>query len=250
MPYFRFGKGAKIMVILPGLSVKNTTAFARDIAAAYKGFADEYTVYVFDRRSALPPVYTIGYMALDTAAALEVLGLKDTYMFGASQGGMMALIIAAEHPELVKKAVLGSAADRLDGEHYRLFERWIKLARSGDARGLYLSFAESVYPQSFYKKYREAFIAAAAAVTEEELERFSILAAAAKDFDASALLPRIKSPVLVLGAADDRVLGAEGSERIAAALKCEIYIYSGFGHAAYDTAPDYKARILRFFEKE
>lgn len=191
MPYFRFGKGEKTFVILPGLSVKSITAFARDVADAYQGFADKYTVYVFDRRSELPPAYNMNDMARDTAAALEALGLKDACMFGASQGGMMLLIIAAEHPELVKKAVLGSTTDRLDGEHYRLFEQWIKLARSGDARGLYLSFAEAVYSPSFYEKNREAFIAAAA-VTEEELKRFPILAASVKDFDASACCPKSK----------------------------------------------------------
>ena len=36
------------------------------------------------------------------------------------------------------------------------------------------------------------------------------------------------------------------AEVFAGRPKCELYIYSGYGHAAYDLAPDYKERILEF----
>jgi len=26
-----------------------------------------------------------------------------------------------------------------------------------------------------------------------------------------------------------------------------LYLYTGFGHAAFDTAPDYRERLVRFF---
>ncbi len=56
---------------------------------------------------------------------------------------------------------------------------------------------------------------------------------------------------LVLGSKDDQVVGAEASQSMADKLKdCELYMYEGFGHAAYDTAPDYKDRILEFLKKE
>jgi hypothetical protein len=53
---------------------------------------------------------------------------------------------------------------------------------------------------------------------------------------------------LVLGAKDDRVLGAEASEEIFRLLPersdSGLYLYEpGFGHAAFDTAPDYKERL-------
>ena len=57
----------------------------------------------------------------------------------------------------------------------------------------------------------------------------------------------------MIGSKDDRVLGAEASEQIAENLKGRedvvLYMYDGFGHAAYDTAPDYKERILDFLNE-
>lgn len=249
MKYFRFGTGEKIFVILPGLSVKSVMEFAGGIAEAYKMFAEKYTVYVFDRRLDLPPVYTVTDMARDTAGAFDALRIKNAYVFGASQGGMIAQIIAAERPDLVRCEVLGSTAARLDAEHYRLFEQWAQLADSGRSLDLYMSFAGAVYPQSLFAEYRETLLAAAAAVNAEDMRRFAILARGTENFDIYDLLPEIKCPALVLGVAEDQVLGAEASRAIAERLNCDIYMYAGCGHAAYDTAPDYKDKLLRFFEK-
>ena len=63
-------------------------------------------------------------------------------------------------------------------------------------------------------------------------------------------LYRITCPVLVIGSEDDHVVGAEASVQIAEHLsdqtECEIYMYDGYGHAAYDLAPDYKERLPGF----
>ena len=71
-----------------------------------------------------------------------------------------------------------------------------------------------------------------------------------KGFDITGQLRKITCPVLVIGSLDDGVLGAGASERIAENLKghtdCELYLYNGYGHAAYDLAPDYKERLLKF----
>ena len=29
----------------------------------------------------------------------------------------------------------------------------------------------------------------------------------------------------------------------------KLYMYKGYGHAAFDTAPDYRERIMKFFEQ-
>lgn len=253
MDYFRFGRGGKTLVILPGLSVDSVIKYADTVAEAYRGFAEKYTVYVFDRRKGLPAVYPVSRMAEDTAAAIRALGLTDIYLFGVSQGGMIAMAAAAAEPELVRKMVLGSTAARMDRERYRTVGRWVELAEGGDAEGLYLAFGEAVYPPEAFEKSKGLLAAAAASVTREDLGRFVILAEGMKGFDMTEKLKAVACPVLVIGSADDRVLGADAAGQIAGLLKdrtdCELYMYDGFGHAAYDTAPDYKERILRFLGK-
>lgn len=248
MDYMRFGQGQKILVILPGLSVQSVMGFADAIADAYLPLTDDFTVYVPDRRKNLPSAYSVHEMARDTAEALRVLGLDRVNLFGASQGGMMAMVIAMEHPELVDKLVLGSTAARMEKESYRTVERWIRLAGSTDAVGLYLAFGEAVYPREVFEQSRELLAEAAGSVTGEDLRRFIILAEGMKDFDVTDRLETISSPVQVIGSKDDRVLGADASRLIAERLngRAKLFLYDGYGHAAYDTAPDYKERIRDF----
>ena len=110
MEYLRFGEGKKTLVILPGLSIQSVMGAADAVAAAYQSLEDSYTIYVFDRRAELPSPYTVRDMARDTAEAFAALGLRKVCLFGASQGGMIALVLAVEHPELVGKMVLGSSS--------------------------------------------------------------------------------------------------------------------------------------------
>lgn len=253
MEYYKFGHGEEALVILPGLSVQSVMGFASAVEEAYQLLADEYTVYLVDRRKDLPDTYSVHEMAEDTAEALKAIGLEKVNLFGASQGGMMAMDIAICHPELVSNLVLGSTAPCLDEEHYKTIENWIGLAKDGDREGLYLAFGEAVYPKEVFEQSRDLLIAAAETVTDEDLQRFAILAEGMDGFDVTDKLGSIACPVLVLGSNDDQVVGGEASEKIAELLKdgnCTLYMYDGYGHAAYDTAPDYKERVLDFLREK
>ena len=250
MDCFRFGHGERCLVILPGLSVQSVMGQAEAVAEAYRPLTGDFTVYVFDRRRDPPDSYTVDGMAEDTAVAVRTLGLGRVSLFGVSQGGMIAMKIAAAHPGLVDALVLGSTTARVTGAEYRVIENWIRLAREKNAAALYRAFAEAVYPKSVADASRELLDRAAETVTEEELGRFVVLAEAAGGFDGREDLQRITCPVLIIGDTDDRVLGPGAAESIRDCLgerpDAELYLYDGFGHAAYDIAPDYKERVLRF----
>lgn len=250
MDFFRFGRGSRTLVILPGLSVQSVMPAADAVAAAYQTLQDEFTIYLFDRRSNLPPIYTVRDMARDTAEAFRVLGLEKVCLFGASQGGMIALVIALEYPELVGKLVLGSSSAHVREEQFRVLESWIGLAAKKDRAGLYLAFGREIYPPEIFEQARESLLRAAETVTDEDLARFIILAEGTRDFNVLPELGRIRCPVLALGVYEDRVLDADATMEIAEKLDerpdFRLYMYIGYGHAAFDTAPDYRERILRF----
>ena len=199
MDYFKFGHGRKTMVILPGLSVQSVMGLADVVAEAYKCMADDFTVYLFDRRKDLPSDYSQYDMARDTAEAIMGIGLKDIYLFGSSQGGMISLVIAAKYPDLVKKMVVGSSTYKIDDSKRAVFENWINLAREGNSEGLFLSFCELLYPKAMFEQSRDLFIELSKTVTKEELDRFIILAGAARYFDITDELSKITCPVLILG---------------------------------------------------
>ncbi|MBQ3385667.1 MAG: alpha/beta hydrolase [Erysipelotrichaceae bacterium] len=247
MNYFQFGTGERTMVILPGLSIGSVMPSAQLIADAYRIFADEYTVYVFDRRNEVKEGYTLSQMAEDTVSVFKALGLNDIYLFGASQGGMMAMLIAIEYPELVSKLVLGSTAASINEQMKETVSRWIELARQGNASQLYLAFGEKIYPEEVYNASIELLKAAGAAVTAEDMERFILMAGTMNDYYIMERLKDIKCPTLILGARDDAVMGPQASKLLTAIPDSQLYMYEGYGHAAFDTAPDYKERMYRFF---
>ena len=253
MDYIRFGHGEKTFVILPGLSVQSVIPSAGAIVQAYRVLTDDFTVYLFDRRKELPVEYTMQQMADDTYAAMQTLGLQQVHLFGASQGGMIAMLIAADHPSFVEKLVLGSTTCRITDKQYQRIDQWIAAAANGKLESLYLSFGEAIYPPKVFAQYRNALVLLSKNATDEDCRRFGILAGSLKGFDCADRLQQIHCPVLLLGCKDDGVVGAAATEMLADKLQhlpfLELHLYDGYGHAAYDTAPDYKERILRFLCK-
>lgn len=248
MDYFCFGTGKKTFVILPGLSLKSVMLSAQVIAGAYKMFRDDFTVYVFDRRKDIPDGYSVRDMAADTAAVMKEIGIVKADVFGASQGGMMAQYLAIDYPELVHSIVLGSTCSRLNGIAQDNIAKWISLAEKCDVKALNHDFFEKLYSDAFLEKYADALAFLENEDTPEECRKFALLAKACQNYETYGELEKIKCPVLVLGAKNDKVLTGEASEEMAEKLDCEIYIYEEYGHAAYDEAPDYKDRIMRFFK--
>ncbi len=251
MDYTVFGSGKKSFVILPGLSVHSVMGSSEAIAEAYRDFTEEYTVYVFDRARNISEGYTVREMARDTAEAMKKLGIQNADVFGASQGGMIAMYLAADYPEEVNKLILGSTLAKPNDTFNRVVDEWIRLAEEKNETGLLESFADNVYSKATLDAYRETLISSNRGITDEEYRRFEILARACKTFDCCDELSEIKCPVFVIGSEGDRVVTAEGSRQIAQALGCKLYLYDeSYGHGVYDEAADYRQRCLEFLSDE
>jgi pimeloyl-ACP methyl ester carboxylesterase len=252
MDYFKFGNGKRNLVIIPGLSIQSVMGAANTVAAEYQMMEDDFTVYVFDRRSDIPEGYSIFDMAKDTAEAIKKLGLSKVSIFGASQGGMIAMVIAINYPDLVEKLVLGSTSSHIRPAQAKVLESWIELAKNGDAHSLYQKFAKEVYPPEIYSEYADYFNDISNTVTTKDLERFVILASAIIGFDISSDLKKIQCPTLAMGVFEDEVLDSDATMEIAENLDYrpdfKLFMYIGYGHAAFDTAPDYRDRILTFLK--
>ena len=245
MEYAKFGSGDKVFVILPGLSIKSVIPSVDAVDDAYGILNEEFTSYLFDRRKTVPEGYSIYDMADDTAAVMKELGLSDTYVFGASQGGMIAMAMAIRYPELVKKLVLGSTSPHVKPHQRAVLDRWIELARKKDAEGLCVEYAKEIYPKEVFEQYKGVFLDMAKTVTDEELEKFIIVASSIIDFDVSGELKKIKCPTLALGVLDSDAT-MEIAENLDYRPDFSLYMYTGYGHAAFDTAPDYKQRVFDF----
>lgn len=251
MEYCKFGSGPRTFVMIPGLSIQSVMGAANDVEAGFELFKDDFTTYLFDRRKEVPEKYSVYDMAKDAAEAIKAIGLTDIYLFGASQGGMIAMTIAIEHPELVKKLAVGSTSPRVTKEQYEGIQSWIDLAKKGDKEGLYLSFGQKVYPPAVFEQFKDYFRETSKTVTDEELAKFIIIASGMRDFNITDRLDDIQCPVLTTGTFEDAVLDSDSTMEIAEKLDekqgFRLYMYTGFGHASFDTAPDYRQRVLDFY---
>ncbi len=249
MQYFRFGEGKRKMVMLPGLSVKSIMIYKDAIADGYSQFAKDYEVYVFEKKKNPPKGYSISEMADDLIKVLDLLNLKDTYVYSVSQGGMIAQYVAIRRPDLVKALCLGSTTARLTKESREIILEWNRLANEKDENGLILSFSERVYSEKFFARFRDMIVESSKGITDEEFERLANITDKIGDFDASGELGKIKCPVLVLSGSDDRIFGEESVNEFAEKLNCEPKVYEGFGHAVYDENPVFRKDAKAFFDK-
>ena len=175
-------------------------------------------------------------------------------LYGVSQGGMVAQHIAATHPELVWKLVLGCSTSKPEPEQLKVIGEWARLARAHDREGLVEAFIRDCFSVKFAERYSRALRAMYKDVSEADMDRFAIFARECDNVNTGDMLASIKCPVLVLAASEDRVVLPVASDKIVEKLKaanvpCEYEIFEGYGHAAFDEIKEYKERIFEFLNK-
>ena len=247
MPYISFGRGSKALVMLPGLRLSGIEGSAKMAAWFYRIFAKDYAVYMLDKNDRLPEICTIHSLAEDTAGAMEKLGLKDAFVFGVSQGGMIAQDLAINHPELVSKLALGVTLSRNNDTVVSVVKHWIELAEGPGLPSVAEDYMYKGYSEKYLKKYK-AFIPLA--LKTQRLmpkERFITLAKSCLTCSTYDKLEQIKCPVLVLGGRKDKIVTGEASLEIAEKLNCGIHMYDELSHEAYNEAGDFNRRIYDFF---
>ena len=246
----RFGSGKRSLVIIPGLNLRGVRGAAGALAWMYRIFVKDYTVYVIDRREEVPDGFTVRDIALDTARAMKALGIEHADVFGVSQGGMIAQYIAIEYPELVDKLVLAVTLSRSNPTVEEAVGNWIELAEKGDVSGIVKDMMPKMYSPGYLKKYGFMIPIVAKFAKVGDLGRFARLARACLTCETFDRLDEIKCPVLVIGGNEDKIVTPEASRETAEKLGCEIYMYDGLGHAAYEEAKDFNDRILSFINKQ
>ncbi|MBR2046275.1 MAG: alpha/beta hydrolase [Agathobacter sp.] len=248
--YIRFGTGKKTLIMIQGLNTNRIKGAALSLAYMYRIFAREYTVYLFDRRDEVYEGITVKDFALDIAAAMDELGLKNADVFGVSQGGMIAQYLAIERPDLVHKLVLAVTLSRNNDTVTTVVSDWISMTEKGDFKALVLDMAEKMYSDAYVKRYQLLMPLLTLLQKPKNVERFIILAKSCFTCQTYDGLEKITCPVLVIGGKQDKVVSGAASEEMAEKLGCEIYVYEKLGHAAYEEASDFNNRVLKFLKDE
>ena len=246
--YVKFGEGSKNLVIVSGVSLCGFEGLGAAIAKQDEVLAKNFTCYVFDRKTKLEVGCAIDDLADDLYRVLKEIGVDRAYFVGISQGGMISLSMAINHPDMVEKLVVASSA-AWSGPISR--ETWAEARCYLNAEDIYnfnMHLYQRIYSNSFLEQNARALDRLAHNGTKEQCERFIILADSMDAFDVRKDLQKIKCPCFVIGGKLDKVFGFEASEEIAKALNCECFIYENQAHALYDESPDFCERVLNFFK--
>lgn len=252
MDYISFGKGSHVLIIIPGLGdgLTRVKGAAIPFAIAYRAYAEKYKVYVFSRKNRLMAGYSTRDMAKDQAAAMHMLGIDKADIMGVSQGGMIAQYLAIDFPHLVNKLVLTVTLAKQNETVQKVVKNWIEMAKQGDYKRLIIDTMEHSYSERYLKTHRFLYPILSRVGKPKDFTRFLIQAESCIHHDAYDALNKIVCPTLVVGGDCDKVVTPNSSVEIAEGINgSELFIYKGLGHAVYEEAKDYHARVLGFLKK-
>ena len=250
MDYIRFGRGERILIMLPGLGdgLRTVKGTALPMALMYRGFCRDFTVYAFSRKNTIPAGYTTRDMAKDQAQAMKILGIEKADILGVSMGGMIAQWLAIDYPEKVRKLILTVTCARPNPILLESVEEWVSLAQKGDQAGFMDSNLRRIYSEKYYRKNKWMAPIVGRITKPKSYERFFVQASACRSHDAYGQLGDIRVPALIVGGEQDKALGAEPSREIASQIPgAQLKMYPQWGHGLYEEAKDFNQRVYDFF---
>jgi pimeloyl-ACP methyl ester carboxylesterase len=221
-----------------------------------------HTVVRCDLRGQLlspgPPPPSLRGHADDAARLLAHLGHPRAHVAGASFGALVALTMAAAHPERVRSVAAITATDRVTpgmwGASERLREACRHAADGGDRAAVFDLLVPGTFSPEYRRRCAGELAARRAAIGLLPARWFGDLAsmlAALQDLDLRPLLPDVRCPALVLGAGRDETFPVAHAQALAAALPgAHLRIVPEAPHGLVVEAPDLVAEsLLQFLEE-
>jgi pimeloyl-ACP methyl ester carboxylesterase len=215
--YTERGKGSSLL-LLHGGGDSGEHSFARQLDALGKDRRIVAPDQVGQGRTPeVPGPLSYGAMMQDTAALLERLGLESVDVVGYSDGGILALMLAARHPRLVRRLVVSGA----------------NIAPAGLATQhlAALRAEQKADPTS----------------TAEKLAKLWFTSPLESELDTAALAT-IRQPVLVVSGDRDIVTLEHTLEIYRALPNAQLCVLPGTGHDTFAKRPEWLNPIIqRFF---
>jgi pimeloyl-ACP methyl ester carboxylesterase len=190
------------------------------------------------RRRFRPEQYTLSDMATDTAELIERLGISPAHVVGASMGGMIAQVLAAEHPERVRSltSLMSTTGSRWHGQPALSVYRYLLRPPPRDREG-YIERAAGVFglvgSTGFDRD--EAYIRERAGRAYDRGYDVRAggrqLGAILSSGDRTKMLHRIAVPTLVIHGTADKMIRPSGGRATAKAIPgARLMEVEGMGH--------------------
>ena len=181
------------------------------------------------------PPYTLNDMARDTVGLMDALGIGFAHVVGVSMGGMIAQIVAAEHPERVKSltSIMSSPAPVMP--RTKVLRALLKPPPRDKEQAIrrmsafFRLVGGSGYPPTDAELRAKVDRSVNCSFRPDSFARH--LVAIQTGPSRLAMLRRVRAPTLVLHGSDDPLVPVVGGKMTAAAIPgARLRIVPGMGH--------------------
>ncbi len=252
LPFLAFGSGPPV-VVLAGLDgtggTTNPTGPLRSVELRpYRRLAEHRTVHLVRRSPGIPAGSTMAQLAAQHAAALRQAFDGPVDVVGVSTGGSVALQLAVDHPEAVRRLVLLAGACRLSERGRTVQREQARLTVRGRHRRAMAATVPSVFSSTPVRLAMRALVLLTTErPTPQQADDLVRTIEAEDAFDVSDALDRVTAPTLVVGGTEDGYYGPELFARTAAGIPgAALLLLPGRGHAATMSSAPAVREVERF----
>jgi len=248
----------RVLAVIPGLNdplkrVGDARWFAGLMAGYVRRYRGTHAVYMLSRPRGLAGATSTAGMADAYAPVLRELaaaeGVDAVDCLGLSLGGFVVQHLAADHADVVDRAVLGLAGTKLSAAGRDRLARWREHAEAGRWRPIYLDAYDVVVRGLQARALQAVAVAYDLVAAPSAPADFLASVDASVAHDGAGTLETIDAPTLVLGGTADPFFDEadfrDAAERIPDST---LAVLHGLGHEAVVEHGDaFDGTVKRFF---
>ena len=187
--------------------------------------------------------YDVSIHADDLKGLLDHLGLEKVHMVGISYGGIVAMLFALKHPEMLSNLMLFNSVAKAPKKLQAISTTWEEACKLKDGKKFFDIAIPPIYSDYYCEHHwdvlaerREMFDEM---LTDEWFEALIRLSQSSKDVDVLDRVSEIEVPTLLVGGSRDYLTPVYEMEKIHERMpNSRMMIIKDSGHASFFEKPD------------